>query len=79
MQHYSRMVQSEGPTWIGCRYKCPIIWYPPDGYNVEYELSKRGESEAFKVIQNKNGFRKYGEHSYLAYSLTLLHANHLFA
>lgn len=32
------------------------IWYPSYGYNVEYELSKREENEAFKVLQNKNGF-----------------------
>lgn len=73
------MVLSKGPTYVGCRYKCPVILYPPDGYNVEYELSKRGENEAFNVLQNMNGFQMYGEHYYPSYSLTLVHVNHIFA
>ena len=50
---YGNLVLSEGPTWIGCCYKIPIIWYPPDGYRCNYELSEHQEGRAFVVLKNK--------------------------
>lgn len=35
---YSNIILNRGPTWIGCRYRCPIIWYPPEDYHHDYEL-----------------------------------------
>ena len=68
-----------GPTWIGCRYMCPIIWYPPEGYHHIYELPGNHENQAFARVKQKHGFRLYKEDVFHAYYLTLLHLNHLIA
>ena len=49
------------PTWIGCRYRCPIIWYPPEGYHHNYDLPEGHENQAFARVKQKHGFRLYKE------------------
>jgi len=78
-QKYSNMVLTIGPEWIGCRYRIPIIWYPPDRYRCDYNLTDQEVNQAFIVLKNKNGFRVYKEEVYPTYSLTQLHLNHLIA
>jgi len=46
VQDYAHLVLAKGPNWLGCKYKCPIIWYPLDDYKAESELSEGGESIA---------------------------------
>jgi len=79
VRDYVHLVLEERPNWLGCRYKCPIIWYPTDDYKVKYELMEVGMFVAFQEVRSRNGSILYKEHPYLAYSLTLLHVNHLFA
>ena len=60
-------------------YRFPLIWYPLEGYDHDYELPEGNINDAFARIILKQGFRAYKEEVYLAYSLTQFHLNHLFA
>ena len=68
-----------GPTWIGCKYRCPIIWYPLKDYHHDYELPEGHTNSTFSKVKQKHGFRLYKEEGYIACSLTKLHLNHMFA
>ena len=35
---YSNLILREGPYWLGCRFRSPIIWYPATDYKAKYEL-----------------------------------------
>ena len=76
---YSNLVFNMGPAWLECRYRFPLLWYPPEGYNHDYELPEGLTSAAFAIIRQKQGFRAYKEKVYPAYSLTQLNLNHMFA
>jgi hypothetical protein len=43
VERYTRMIQEEGPAWIGCRYNPPIIWFPPEGYQRDYQINRKRE------------------------------------
>lgn len=70
------MILTMGPDWIGCRYRTPIIWYPPDQYHGDYNLNDHEVTQAFVVLKKKNGFMNYKEEVYPTYSLTQLHLNY---
>jgi len=76
---FTNLILCMPPTWIGYRYRSPIMWYPPDGYHFDYELAECQEGRAFTMLKKKNGFGIYPKKTYLAYSLTQLHVNHLLA
>lgn len=76
---YSNIILRGGPYWLGCQFRSPIIWYPPEGYRTEYELLEGHEGIAFANLIQKHGFRLYKEKVFLAYSLTALHNNYLFS
>lgn len=76
---YANIVLGEDPTWIGCHYRIHIIWYHPNGYQCNYELSEHQEGRAFAIIISKNGLRFYKEETYPSYSLTQLHLNYIIA
>ena len=40
---YINLILREGPYWLGCQFRCPIIWYPPEGYQFDYELPEGHE------------------------------------
>jgi len=56
LERYARMILDEGPPWIGCRYNPPIIWYPPEGYQSDYEIRKKREYVSFEELKGKNEF-----------------------
>jgi hypothetical protein len=60
LERYAKMILNEGLAWIGCRNNPPIIWYPLDGYQSNYELCKKEEDVAFEVLKGKHGFRRPG-------------------
>jgi hypothetical protein len=47
LERYAKMIMDEGPSWIGCRYSPPIIWYPPESYRSDYEICKKREDVSF--------------------------------
>ena len=73
------MILDEGPSWIGCRYSPPIIWYHPEGYRSIYEIHKKEEDVAFEDIKGKNGFMRPREKTSPPFSITSLHVNSLLA
>jgi hypothetical protein len=56
VERYTGMILDEGPTWIGCRYSPPIIWYPLEGYQSDYQINRKREEVAFEELRCKNGF-----------------------
>lgn len=75
---YNNIILREGPHWLGCRFRSPVIWYPPKGYCFDYELSDGHEGIAFVNLIQKQRFRLYKEEVFPTYSLTALHINYLF-
>jgi hypothetical protein len=73
IERYARMIQEEGPAWIGCRYNPPIIWFPPEDYQRDYQINRKREDTAFGELKRKNGFRAPGEPTFPPYNITALH------
>jgi hypothetical protein len=73
IESYSRFLQEEGPAWIGCRYNTPIIWFPLESYQKDYQIIKKREDVAFGKIKRSNGFRRPGEPTFPSYNITALH------
>ena len=48
---YRNLILNMGPTWIGCRYRCPLIWYPPEDYHHDYELPEGHTNTKFAKIK----------------------------
>jgi hypothetical protein len=49
------MILDEGPAWIGCRYDPPIIWYPPEGYQSDYQINRKREEASFEELKERMG------------------------
>ena len=54
---YNKLILNMGPTWIGCRYRCPIIWYPLGDYLHDYEFLEGHTNLAFAKVKQNHGFR----------------------
>jgi hypothetical protein len=73
IERYSRLLQEEGPAWIGCRYNPPIIWFPPESYQKDYQINKKREDAAFGELKRSNGFKRPGEPTFPPYGIIALH------
>ena len=73
IERYSRLLQEEGPAWIGCRYNPPIIWFPPESYQKDYQINKKREDAAFGELKRSNGFRRPSEPNFPPYNIIALH------
>jgi hypothetical protein len=58
LERYVRMIMDEETSWIGCRYNPPIIWYPLEGYQSDYEICKKREDVSFEELKGENGFQR---------------------
>ena len=58
IERYARMIQEEEIAWIGCRYNPPLIWFPPEDYQRDYQFNKKREDTAFGELIRMNGFRE---------------------
>ena len=67
------MIQEERPTWIECRYNPPLIWFPLEDYQRDYQINKKREDTAFGELRRKNGFRAPGEPTFPPYNIIALH------
>ena len=74
---YSNLILREGPYWLGCRFRSPIIWYPPEGYWAIYEFPDGKEVPAFELLAQNYGCRPLFDSPSPTYSLTALHVNYL--
>jgi len=72
---YSNLILRESSSWLGCRFRSPIIWYPALGYRALYELPRVQTGHIFEVLARNHGFRPLHENPSPAYSLTSLHVN----
>lgn len=75
---YNNLILREGPYCFGCRFRCPIIWYPPKEYRFAYELLEGHEQTAFANLVQNHGLRPDKQTFSPAYSLTTLDRNYLF-
>jgi len=50
LNRYNNMVLGMAPTWIGCRYRCPIIWY------YDYDLRDYHINQDFVILKTKKWF-----------------------
>jgi hypothetical protein len=50
VERYSRLLLEEGPAWIRCRYNPPILSFPPESYQKDYQINKRREVADFEEI-----------------------------
>jgi hypothetical protein len=57
----------------------PIIWYPPEGYQSDYQINRKKEEVAFEKLRSKNGFKKPGEQTSPPFSITSLHVKSFLA
>jgi hypothetical protein len=73
IKSYSRLLQEEGIAWIGCRYNPPIIWFPPESYQKDYQINKKREDASFGELKRSNGFISLGEPTFPSYNITSLH------
>ena len=37
---YGEHILQAGPSWLGYRFRSPIIWHPAPGYQASYEMPK---------------------------------------
>ena len=75
---YNNLLLREGPYWVGYRFISPIIYYPPEGYQLDYELPEGQEAAAFAHLARHHGLMPITDRSSPTYSLTSLHQKYLF-
>jgi hypothetical protein len=51
IERYSIFLQEEGHAWIGCIHNPPIIWFPPESYQKDYQIKKKMEDTAFGELK----------------------------
>lgn len=75
---YGHLVLKEGPFWLGCRFRSPIVWYPALDYKAIYELPEGQAGHIIEELATHHGFRPFNDKPSPAYSLTALHVNYSF-
>jgi hypothetical protein len=73
---YGEIVLRAGPSWLGYRFRSPIIWHPAPGYQALYEMPEGQTSHFFDHLVSHHGCRPPHEIPSPAYSLTALHVNY---
>jgi len=73
---YGGLILREGPPWLGCRFRSPIIWHPAPRYQALYEMPEGQRGHLFEHLARHHGCRPPHEIPSLAYSLTAFHVNY---
>jgi hypothetical protein len=55
VERYYTLLLEEGPTWIECRYNPPILWFPPESYQKDYQINKKGRMLLLKSSKEVMG------------------------
>jgi len=73
---YGDLILREGPSWLGCRFRSPVIWHPAPGYQDLYEMPEGQIGHLLEHLARHHGCRPTHEILSPAYSLTALHVNY---
>ena len=73
---YGQRLLQAGPSWLGYRFRSPIIWHPAPGYQALYDMSADQLNQFFDNLVAHHGCRPPHEVPSPAYSLTALHVNY---
>ena len=73
---YGERILRAGPSWLGYRFRSPIIWHPAPRYQALYEMHADQIDQLFDHLVAHHGCRPPREIPSLAYSLTALHVNY---
>ena len=72
---YVACIKTCGPSWMGLRFKFPILWCPTKKYQSMYGLTKKVEKQCRNDLIACNGFRNPEEQYEPSFNLTHLHQN----
>ena len=70
---YVACIQTCGPSWLGQRFKFPILWWPTRKYQSMYRMTKKVEKQCWNDLIAHNKFKNPKEKSELSFNLTHLH------
>ena len=73
---YGDLILRTGPSWLGYRFRSPIIWHPAPRYQALYEMPEGQIGHFFDYLVTHHGCRPPHEIPSPAYSLTALHVNY---
>jgi hypothetical protein len=73
---YGQSLLKAGSSWLGCRFRAPIIWHPAHGYQALYDMPEGQAGQFFDYLITQHGCRPPHETPSPAYSLTALHVNY---
>lgn len=73
---YGQCILQAGPSWLGYRFRSPIIWHPAPGYQALYDMPADQLHYFFDNLVAYHGCRPPHEVPSPAYSLTALHVNY---
>lgn len=73
---YGERILQVGPSWLGYRFRSPIIWHPAPGYQALYEMLEGQLNQFSDDLVAHHGCRPPHEIPSPAYSLTALHVNY---
>jgi len=73
---YGEIILRAGPSWLGYRFRSPVIWHPAPGYQGLYEMPEGQTSHLFEHLVRNHGCRPPHEIPSPAYSLAALHVNY---
>jgi len=73
---YGERILKAGPSWLGYRFRSPIIWHPAPGYQALYEMPEGQTGQFFDDLVTHHGCRPPHEIPSPTYSLTALHVNY---
>ena len=73
---YGEVILRAGPSWLGYRFRSPIIWHPSPAYQALYEMPEGHTGHFFEHLVMHHRYRPPHEIPSPAYSLTALHVNY---
>ena len=73
---YGQRILQAGPSWLGYRFRSPIIWHPAPRYQTLYDMPADQLDQFFDNLVAHHGCRSPHEVPSPAYSLTALHVNY---
>lgn len=73
---YAKIALTLGAFWIGLRFKFPLIWFPLEEYQPNYQLCDYEEEFWPCELMANQGFRTLGDDTAGAYNFIDFHWGH---
>ena len=70
---YVKCMEACRPTWLGLKFKFPLIWLPERRYKSIYKLTKKEERDCWANLVASNGFLHTGERPESSFNFTNFH------